>query len=153
LQPVRGLAEAIAASIENAAPGPQRIEVGERWATRLEAGQLGAALDAARGMNRAGTLIIVDPFEEFFTAQETQIERQRAVILPQFLSAAARSDVRCVLTARLDFIERMVTTDNLAARMLTDPFPVFVLTAMSPGEVQEAIEGPARVFGARVEAG
>ena len=69
------------------------------------------------------------------------------------MAAVDRPDVRCLLTARLDLIERMVTGDSLAARMLSDPYPIIVLTAMSAGEVHEAIEGPAGVFGVRVESG
>src|SRR4051812_49188284 len=47
----------------------------------------------------------------------------------------------------------MVTADALAARMLSDPFPIVVLTAMSASEVREAIDGPASVFDVQVEPG
>jgi WD40 repeat protein len=154
LQPLRGFADAIAQAVEGAAPGPERIIAAERWVARLEAGELNVALDAASATGAAGTLIIVDQFEEFFTsigARETDIERQRAIILPQLLAAVDRPYVHCLLTARLDLIERMITADQVAARMLTDPHPFAVLTSMSPGEVREAVEGPAAMFGVGVD--
>ncbi len=156
LQPLRGFAEAIAEGVEGVRPGPERIDAVDRWAARLEAGNLAAALNAAKGTGATGTLIVVDQFEEFFTAtgaREAEMVRQRAVILPQLMTMMDRADARCLLTGRLDLLERMVTGDPVAARMLSDPYPITVLTAMSAGEVREAVEGPAGVFGVRVEPG
>lgn len=156
LQPLGNFADAIAEGVEGAAVGPERINAADRWVARLEAGKLAAALDAAKTSGSAGTLIVVDQFEEFFTAtgsREAEMARQRSLILPQLLAAADRPDVRCLLTARLDLIERMVTGDPVAARMLSDPYPIVVLTAMSAGEVREAVEGPSTVFGVGVEPG
>ncbi len=154
LQPVRGFADAIAQTVDGAAPGPERISAAERWVARLEAGELRVALEAVSSAGAAGTLIIVDQFEEFFTAtgaREADIERQRGIILPQLIEAVDRPNVHCLLTARLDLAERMITADPVAARMLTDPHPFAVLTAMSPGEMREAVEGPAAVFGVGVD--
>jgi len=154
LQPLFNLAQAIAESVEGAAPGPARLEAADHWIKRIEASNLEAALNAAQGAGAPGTLIIIDQFEEFFTAagsREAEIARQRNVILPQLLAAADRPDVRCLLTGRLDLIESMVRGDQTAARMLSDPYPIVVLTAMSAGEVREAVEGPASVFGVQVD--
>ncbi|MGE4046209.1 MAG: hypothetical protein AB7F35_15240, partial [Acetobacteraceae bacterium] len=153
LNPMRSLADAIAEGIEGLAPGPGRVEAADRWEKRLEEGKLAAALDAARGTGATGTLIVADQFEEFFTAtgaREAEIAHQRGVLLPQLMAVVERADTHCLLTARLDLIERMVTGDGVAARMLSDPHLV-ILTTMSLAEVLEAVEGPAGVFGVRVD--
>ncbi len=156
LNALENMAETIATELDHALPGVERINAIERWVPRLEAGKLATALDAIRAQGAAGTLIVVDQFEEFFTAdpaREAEIARQRGVLLPQLLAAALdREDVRCVLTGRLDLIERMVAGDNnVTARMLGDPLPPFVLTAMALNEVAEAVAGPAGLFGVTVD--
>ena len=155
LNPLQNLAETIATELENAPPGPERVNAIERWVPRLEAGNLAITLDAIRARGAVGTLIVIDQFEEFFTAdpvREAEIVRQRGVLLPQLLAAALdRRDVLCLLTGRLDLIELMVSGDRVAARMLSDPLPPYVLTAMSMNEVTEAIARPAEVFGVKVD--
>jgi hypothetical protein len=155
LNPLQNLTETIATELDNVPVGPERINAIERWVPRLEAGNLAIALDALRTKGAAGILIIVDQFEEFFTAdpaREAEIARQRSVLLPQLLAAALdRRDVRCVLTGRLDLIERMLTGDEVAARMLTDPRPPYLLTRMSVAEVTEAVVRPAKLFDVAVD--
>jgi WD domain, G-beta repeat len=155
LNALENIAETIATELDHAPPGVERIKAIESWMPRLEAGKLATALDAIRAQGAAGTLIVVDQFEEFFTAdpaREAETARQRGILLPQLLAAALdREDVHCLLTARLDLIERMVADDKVAARMLGDPLPPFVLTAMTLNEVAEAVAGPAGLFGVSVD--
>ncbi|SNT09810.1 MULTISPECIES: trypsin-like peptidase domain-containing protein [unclassified Azospirillum] len=112
----------------------------------------------------SGTLFIIDQFEEFFPGQEIRgnigtgqpdraqhLTAQRTKVLSLLLSAVTRPDVHCLLTARLDLLETMVTADETVARLFTDPYPSFMLTAMSVPEVREAIEGPARLFGVETD--
>jgi WD40 repeat protein len=155
LNPLQNLAETLATELDKAPPGPERVNAIERWVPRLEAGNLTVALNAIRAMGAVGTLIVVDQFEEFFTAdpaRDSEIARQRGVLLPQLLAAALdRTDVRCLLTGRLDLIERIVTNDKVAARMLADPLPPYMLSAMAMNEVSEAVARPAEVFGVTVD--
>ncbi len=151
LTPLQNLAEAIAIELDRAPPGEARIAAIERWVNRLQAGNLKTALDAICAKGATGTLIIVDQFEEFFTtdpAREKDIAHQRGVLLPQLLASSLdRPDTLCLLTGRLDLIERMVTGDTVAARMLGDPHPPYILTAMGLDEATEAVVGPAEAFG------
>ncbi len=155
LNPLQNLAEAIAVGLGHAQPGEERIAATEKWVSRLEAANLAAALNAARDQDLPGTLIVVDQFEEFFTADpacEAGIARQRTILLPQLLAAALdRTDSHVLLTGRRDLMERMVTGDAVAARMLGGPLAPYVLTVMEFDEVVEAVSGPANVFGATVD--
>jgi hypothetical protein len=156
LQPLRAFASAIAEYVEGTLAGTGGMGAVDRWVARLEAGDLAAALDATVAVRATGTLIVVDQFEEFFTptgAREAEITRQRTILLPQLLAATDRPDVRCLLTARLDLMERIATADVTAARMLSNPYRSLMLTAMSAGEVREAVVGPADVFGVEVDPG
>ncbi|WP_298380895.1 AAA family ATPase, partial [Azospirillum sp.] len=165
LEPLRNLAEAIASAVEGLKPSPERIQAMDRWEKALEANRLAEALALARGQGASGVLIVIDQFEEFFPGREdradaartevlaTEMARQRAVILPQLRRAVERGEAHCLLTARLDLIEAMVSADEEAAKLFKDPYPIFVLTRMAAGEAREAIEGPADLFGARADAG
>ncbi|WP_376967586.1 hypothetical protein ABNQ39_35980 (plasmid) [Azospirillum sp. A26] len=169
LTPLRNLAEAIASEVEGLGPGPERLMAMDRWELALEADRLTEALALAQGKGAAGVLLVVDQFEEFFPGREEQganrvgeplatveaagIARQRARLLPQLRRVVERGEAHCLLTARLDLIEGMVSGDAEAARLLKDPYPIFVLTRMAAREVREAIEGPAALFGVATDAG
>jgi WD40 repeat protein len=154
LQPLRALAEAISDGIDCLPPGPARLESVDLWAARIEEGDLLAVHSAAARAGAAGVLVVVDQFEEFFLAsgaRMSEIDRQRELILPQLLQLADNEAARCLLTGRLDLMERMVTGSSTASSMLSDPHPIIVLTKMSAGEVREAIDGPATLFGVCVD--
>ena len=165
LEPLRNLAEAIATEVEGLKPSPERLQAMDRWEQALEANRLAEALALARGQGAGGVLIVVDQFEEFFPGREdradaaraeamaVEMARQRTVILPQLRRAVERGEAHCLLTARLDLIAAMVGTDEEAAKLFKDPYPIFVLTRMAAREAREVIEGPSALFGARADAG
>ena len=109
------------------------------------------------------TLIIIDQFEEFFpdsardddhrSDQDNSLIAQRTAILRRILDAVERGEAHCLLTARLDLLETMITADETVARLFSAPYPMFTLSAMNRAEVREAITGPAALFGVEAEAG
>ncbi|WP_076401501.1 nSTAND1 domain-containing NTPase [Insolitispirillum peregrinum] len=129
--------------------------------------QLAAALARPLGADPSfvprRTLIIIDQFEEFFpdsardddhrSAQDNSLIAQRTVILRRILDAVERDEAHCLLTARLDLLETMITADETVARLFSAPYPMFTLSAMNRAEVREAITGPAALFGVEAEAG
>jgi hypothetical protein len=156
VEPVRNLAEAIATTLLAAPAGPERLHATDEWAERITDGRLSDALGIATDKGHAGVLILLDQFEELFTAPEKHAARmaeERRTLLPQLLAAARREDVRCLLTGRLDLLERMVSGDTNAAAMLSDPRPPFLLSRMEPAEIREAVTGPAALFGVEVDGG
>ena len=153
-QPLLRFAEAIAIQCGGGRPGLERLELTEAWRNRLEENRLPDALDLFRAQGSPGTLLVLDQFEEFFTAdpqREERIALERDLILRQVLEAVSRPDVRCVVTARLDLMDRMLTAHEQVRTMLSDPYPPFVLTAMRAGELREAVDGPATLFGVGVD--
>lgn len=96
---------------------------------------------------RAGTVMVVDQFEEVFTLCTDRAERARFLDL---LCTAARPDhgIRIVVAVRADFYGHLAQHRSLAeaARDAT-----LLVAPMSPEEVREAIVKPAALGGLVVE--
>nr|CTQ90977.1 High-affnity carbon uptake protein Hat/HatR [Kibdelosporangium sp. MJ126-NF4] len=90
----------------------------------------------------AGTVIVVDQFEEVFTLCTDEAERRR------FITALVAT--RAVLGVRGDFYNHCLADDQLGAFL---PASQFNLKAMTPAGLREAIERPARQIGVDVEPG
>jgi len=130
----------------------------EAWRVRvLRAGTLDAALfDAALfgpdpfAPDSSGVdLLVLDQFEEAFTAWPQQRRRQ---MLDHLAGAVERGDgrVRVVATVRADYYGRL--TDHPALARLAGDNTVLV-GPMSEGELRQAVEEPARVAGLDIEDG
>jgi formylglycine-generating enzyme required for sulfatase activity/energy-coupling factor transporter ATP-binding protein EcfA2 len=97
---------------------------------------------------RRKVVIVVDQFEEIFTLCQDEAERRR--FLDNLLYASAAQDNRClvILTMRADFYHKCLPYEGLAARMSAHQYGV---GPMSDENLREAIEGPARLVGVKVE--
>ena len=93
-------------------------------------------------------VLVVDQFEEVFTL--CQDEADRRSFLENLLYASAAQDNRClvILTMRADFYHKCAAYDSLAARMSSHQY---LVGPMSDENLREAIEGPARLVGVKVE--
>ena len=105
----------------------------------------GVSLEQER---RRKVVIVVDQFEEIFTLCQDEAERRS--FLDNLLYASAAQDNRCVviLTMRADFYHKCLPYEGLAARMSAHQYGV---GPMSEENLREAIEGPARLVGVKVE--
>ncbi|WP_237703868.1 nSTAND1 domain-containing NTPase [Rhodospirillum rubrum] len=164
LAPLRNLSEAIFEVIEEGETVLSRLQTVSYWESLLKRGMLRDAFDCINRAGADGTLVIVDQFEEFFPGREASsydngdlsvdldpIAQERSLILKQLRQAEDRADVHCLLTVRLDLLESIIKGGKDAARLLSDPYPIFMLTAMTASEVREAIVGPAQVFGVETD--
>jgi formylglycine-generating enzyme required for sulfatase activity/energy-coupling factor transporter ATP-binding protein EcfA2 len=97
---------------------------------------------------RRKVVIVVDQFEEVFTL--CQDEDERRSYLENLLYASSAQDNRClvILTMRADFYHKCAGYDSLAARMSSHQY---LVGPMSDENLKEAIEGPARLVGVKVE--
>jgi WD40 repeat protein/energy-coupling factor transporter ATP-binding protein EcfA2 len=95
----------------------------------------------------AGTILVVDQFEEVFTLCED--ERRRRLFI-QALGAAADAPAVVVLGVRADFYARCLDHPVLAAALQDRQM---VLGPMTPDELREAVLEPAKAAGLQVEAG
>jgi hypothetical protein len=98
-----------------------------------------ALVEAAAG---ARLLLVVDQFEEVFTLCRDDAERRGFIQAPAGLAGEADSQAIVVLGLRADFYARCVRYPELVTliqdrQMLVGP--------MNPGELREAITGPARL--------
>jgi len=106
-------------------PGPRMPRLPDRTADRL--------------------LLVVDQFEELFTAPEPH-----AGFIDEVFSLAERSDVAVVCGMRADFYDRAIDHPRLAAALRRE---TVVVGAMTTDELRSAIEHPARQAGVDIEEG
>jgi hypothetical protein len=124
----------------------------EKLADLLEGGELrlrdlvDRVLDGQRGTDRL--LIVVDQWEELYTL--VSVEHLTSDFVDGVLDASQHPNVRIVLTMRGDFYGRA-----LGHRALTDQLQTGTvnISMMTPGELREAITGPAGVVGVEFEPG
>jgi WD40 repeat protein len=150
--PLRRLAEALLA---DSALGPERAgqpsAVGFLLAT-LRRGPLGLAEVLADTPPPAGTrlLLVVDQFEEIFRFLQLGDEEEAEAFVALLLAAAeqAQGPIYVVLTMRSDFLGDCAQFQGLPEALNDSQF---LTPRMRREERRRAIEGPAGVFGARVE--
>jgi WD40 repeat protein len=103
----------------------------------------------ARGEPTTGRrlVLVVDQFEEVFTACEDESERRAFV---DALSTAAESSALVVLGLRADFYARCAGEPRLVEPLQNSQL---IVTAMNANQLQAAIEQPARTGGLQLEPG
>jgi WD40 repeat protein/DNA-binding SARP family transcriptional activator len=95
-----------------------------------------------------GTVLVVDQFEELFTACDDEAERTGFIeSLLRFLDEPS-TPVRVVLTIRADYLGRCAIYPTFAERISDG---AVLVGPMSEDEVQRAVDGPARYAGLTVE--
>jgi WD40 repeat protein/DNA-binding SARP family transcriptional activator len=110
-----------------------------------------ASLVLAAGTGAPGRLVlVVDQFEEVFTA--CQDEAERAAFLAALVEAAQASDgpVSVVVAVRADYYGHCAADPGLAGLLAANHV---LVGPMDPGELRRAVELPARRAGLRLEPG
>jgi WD40 repeat protein/transcriptional regulator with XRE-family HTH domain len=134
--PLGGLAGALAAD-----GGLPRAEIAARL--REAPGQAGGLLD-----ERAAPVMVVDQFEEVFTANPSEAERRAFITALAAVGATGRASV--VIGLRADFYARALRYDLLAEVLQTAQI---VVGPMSESELRKVIAAPAHKAGLRLEEG
>jgi hypothetical protein len=96
------------------------------------------------GEHAPATVVVVDQFEELFTACRDEAERERFVASLVRLLEPESAPVRVVLTIRADYLGSCATYPELASRIGEG---AVLVGPMRDGEVRRAVEGPARASG------
>ncbi len=92
-------------------------------------------------------LLMIDQFEELFTTADPEESAQLVNVMVGAVTAE-RSRVRVVITLRADFYDRPLGHPALAPLLAKR---LETVVAMTPGELSEAITGPAQHVGVNVE--
>ncbi|MFL5345527.1 MAG: protein kinase domain-containing protein [Hyalangium sp.] len=93
-----------------------------------------------------GLVMYVDQLEELVTLASAEEAMQAGVALGEL--AEGVTGVRLLTTGRSDFLTRLTAVPGLGAEV---PRALYLLRALTPEEMREAIVGPARVKGVRFE--
>ncbi|HLL00757.1 MAG TPA: SUMF1/EgtB/PvdO family nonheme iron enzyme [Myxococcaceae bacterium] len=137
-RPVAALAAALAPVLE---------EEEEQLAHFLRAEPMGLArkLRAKLGA-KEGLLLYMDQLEELVTLSSPEEAAPAGLALGEL--AEGVTGVRLLATGRSDFLTRLTSVPGLGAEV---PRALYLLRALTPEEMREAIVGPARVKGVRFE--
>ncbi|SEU27869.1 bifunctional serine/threonine-protein kinase/formylglycine-generating enzyme family protein [Stigmatella erecta] len=95
---------------------------------------------------REGLLLYVDQLEELVTLASAEEAAQAGIALGEL--AEGVTGVRLLATGRSDFLTRLTGVPGLGGAV---PRALYLLRALTPEEMREAIMGPARVKGVRFE--
>jgi formylglycine-generating enzyme required for sulfatase activity len=95
---------------------------------------------------REGLLVYMDQLEELVTLASAEEAAPAGLALGEL--AEGVTGVRLLATGRSDFLTRLTAVPGLGAEI---PRALYLLRALTPEEMREAIVGPARVKGARFE--
>lgn len=114
-----------------------------------ERGLLRAAKRCLPAGEQTELLLVIDQFEELFTLAAAPEARR---FMDSLYAAAAdpRSPVRIVITLRADFYDRPLTVPNFSELVREHTEAV---TPLTTAELDEAIRGPARRIGVKLEEG
>ncbi|WP_224247547.1 nSTAND1 domain-containing NTPase [Hyalangium gracile] len=93
-----------------------------------------------------GLILYVDQLEELVTLSSPEEATQAGIALGEL--AEGVTGVRLLATGRSDFLTRLTSVAGLGAEV---PRALYLLRALTPEEMREAIVGPARVKGVRFE--
>lgn len=150
-QPLAALAAAVGQVLAEAtgqAYGPEQLAVAQ---AQLSRGPLGLVewLDAAGLPPGASLLLLVDQFEETFRFRRND-EADAFVALLLESVRQRRLPVYAVITMRSDFLGECARFEGLAEAINDSQF---LAPRLTRAQLREAIEGPATVYGGRVEPG
>jgi serine/threonine protein kinase/formylglycine-generating enzyme required for sulfatase activity len=137
-RPVAALAAALAPVLE-----VQEDQLAELLHT--EPSTLARRLRARLGAQE-GLVLYVDQLEELVTLASQEEATQAGIALG--VLAEGVTGVRMLATGRSDFLTRLTTVPGLGAEV---PRALYLLRALTPEEMREAIAGPARVKNVRFE--
>jgi len=148
VRPMTELAEALLAAFG----GPRAPDdVGLRRAA-LERGPLSLIeeLQARPKSDGGNLLIVVDQFEELFRYQGLAGQEEAEAFVALLLASAGQIlvPIYIVLTLRSDFLGRCAEFDELAEAVSDAQY---LCPRLSRDQIRSAIEGPAAVFGGKVE--
>ncbi len=93
-----------------------------------------------------GLIVYVDQLEELVTLASAEEAVQAGIALGEL--AEGVTGVRLLATGRSDFLTRLTAVPGLGAEV---PRALYLLRALTPEEMREAIVGPARAKGVRFE--
>ncbi|ADO75599.1 bifunctional serine/threonine-protein kinase/formylglycine-generating enzyme family protein [Stigmatella aurantiaca] len=136
--PVAALAAALAPILEVA-------EEALAESLHAEPAALARRLRAKLGAHE-GLLLYVDQLEELVTLAHPEEAAHAGIALGEL--AEGVTGVRLLATGRSDFLTRLTGVPGLGAAV---PRALYLLRALTPEEMREAIMGPARVKGVRFE--
>ena len=103
-----------------------------------------------RQASAAGVVVVVDQFEELFTACGDEDERAGFVAELLGLLEPGSAPARVILAVRADYLGWCAQYQELASRVADG---AVLVGPMSDDEVRRAVEGPARYAGLEVESG
>ena len=151
-RPSRALAEALLPLVEPMAVGVDRLTRLTQLAEGLRQGALTLADVVAEALRQQpGTerlLLVVDQWEELYTAGAAPEDRERFVEL--LLEGSARGPLTVVMTLRGDFYGRAIAQRNLADALRD---AVVNLGPMTVAELRRAVQEPAELAGLSFEHG
>ncbi|MEH1930489.1 nSTAND1 domain-containing NTPase [Nostoc sp.] len=98
-------------------------------------------------------LLFIDQFEEIFTLCQDDEERKAFISLVAQEVKKAEEETRIILTIRGDFLNRCGDYPEIITLINNIPPTSFIVTPMSFGELEEAIEKPAKLHGVTFEHG
>ncbi len=137
-RPVAALAEALAPVLEM-----QEEQLAEFL--HQEPAGLARRLRAKLGA-KDGLILYVDQLEELVTLSSSEEATQAGIALGEL--AEGVTGVRLLATGRSDFLTRLTGVPGLGSEV---PRALYLLRALTPEEMREAIVGPARVKSVRFE--
>jgi WD40 repeat protein/energy-coupling factor transporter ATP-binding protein EcfA2 len=98
-------------------------------------------------------LLFIDQFEEIFTLCQNEEERKSFIrLIVQEVNTTERQ-TRIIITIRGDFLNRCADYLEIANLINSVPPTSFIVTPMSPTELEAAIEQPANLHGVAFELG
>jgi WD40 repeat protein len=143
----------LAAALITALGGPRTEDDLALWRARLERGPLSLIEELnERPLSDSGNLLIlVDQFEELFRYRSLTGREEAEAFVALLLASAEQEAVPIyiVLTMRSDFLGRCAEFDGLAEAVSDAQY---LCPRLSRDQIRSAIEGPAEVFGGKVEA-
>ncbi|HEY7062055.1 MAG TPA: AAA family ATPase, partial [Chloroflexota bacterium] len=157
-RPLHTLAGALLPLLEPEKSETDRLAEQEKLGEELRVGHVQLRDVVARILQKQGghraLVLIADQFEELYTLCQN-IDEQH-IFLDIILDACAKRpapaqpSLHFVLTLRADFYDRAISYGPLAKALTNATLP---LGPMTPDELREAIEGPSRVLGIKLEDG
>lgn len=115
---------------------------------------LGKLTDALnRQLQDKPQLLFIDQFEEIFTLCQNEEQRKSFIRLVVQEVNTTERQTRIIITIRGDFLNRCADYLEIANLINSIPPTSFIVTPMSPTELEEAIEKPAQLHGVAFELG